>query len=109
MASTTPSAAVVPYNHLFVEGKILRSRDEGMRRLIEGNQRFRRGSPRFRGVSKEMLTELAKGQHPYATIVGCSDSRVTPELIFDAKPGELFIVRVAGNIVSEDVAGSVEY
>jgi carbonic anhydrase len=52
---------------------------------------------------------LARGQQPYATILGCRDSRVPPELIFDANFGELFIVRVAGNVVSAEVMGSLQY
>lgn len=48
-------------------------------------------------------------QHPYATILGCADSRVSPELIFDANFGELFIIRVAGNVISPEVMGSIQY
>ncbi len=60
-------------------------------------------------MQKEILIDLVKGQHPYATILSCSDSRVPPELIFDAGFGELFIVRVAGNVMSPEVAGSLQY
>lgn len=63
----------------------------------------------FSKVQKDILRELEKGQHPYATILGCSDSRVPPELIFDAGLGELFIVRVAGNVISPEVMGSFQY
>jgi carbonic anhydrase len=80
-----------------------------LRRLREGNRRFVRGKARFPTVKKEVLAELAKGQHPYATIIGCSDSRVPPELVFDARFGELFIVRVAGNIISREVIGTIQY
>jgi carbonic anhydrase len=52
---------------------------------------------------------LTKQQHPYATILGCSDSRVPPELIFDEGFGDLFIMRVAGNVVADDVMGSLAY
>jgi carbonic anhydrase len=55
------------------------------------------------------LAALAKGQRPYATVLGCSDSRVPPELIFDAGFGELFIVRVAGNVISPEVMGTLQY
>ena len=82
------------------------SADEAMQRLIEGNNRFLQGSARFPIVCKETLADLAKGQQPYATILGCSDSRVPPELIFDAGLGELFIIRVAGNLISPEVMGS---
>ena len=59
-----------------------------------------RGEARFPTVRKEVLAALAKEQRPYATILGCSDSRVPPELLFDAHFGELFIVRVAGNVIA---------
>jgi len=68
-----------------------------------------RGQARFPTVCKETLADLARGQQPYATILGCSDSRVPPELIFDADFGELFIVRVAGNVISPEVIGSLQY
>jgi len=78
-------------------------------RLKAGNERFVAGTARFATVQKEILADLLKGQHPYATILCCSDSRVPPELIFDAGFGELFIVRVAGNVISPEVAGSLQY
>lgn len=68
-----------------------------------------RGEARFPTVSKEVLAKLARRQQPYATILGCSDSRVPPELIFDAGYGELFIVRIAGNVISPEVMGSLQY
>src|SRR6187399_2685560 len=83
--------------------------DEALARLREGNERFIRGEARFPTIQKEILAELAKGQRPYATILGCSDSRVPPELVFDAGFGELFIVRLAGNVISPEVMGSLQY
>ena len=80
--------------------------DSALARLVAGNERFVRGEARFPTVQKEILAELAREQRPYATVVGCSDSRVPPELIFDAGFGELFIVRVAGNVISPEVKGS---
>jgi carbonic anhydrase len=85
------------------------SADEALLRLKAGNERFLSGTARFPTVQKEILADLAKGQHPYATILSCSDSRVPPELIFDTGFGELFIVRVAGNVLSPEVAGSLQY
>lgn len=85
------------------------SADEALLRLKAGNERFVAGTARFPTVQKEILADLAKGQHPYATILACSDSRVPPELVFDAGFGELFIVRVAGNVLSPEVAGSLQY
>jgi carbonic anhydrase len=81
----------------------------GLRKLVAGNQRFMEGKANFPTVCKETLADLAREQKPFATILGCSDSRVPPELIFDANFGELFIVRVAGNVVSPEVMGSLQY
>jgi carbonic anhydrase len=83
--------------------------DEALSRLVAGNERFVRGEARFPTVQKEILAELARGQHPYATILGCSDSRVPPELVFDAGFGELFILRVAGNVISAEIFGTLQY
>jgi carbonic anhydrase len=83
--------------------------DAALKRLVDGNARFVRGKARFPTVQKEVLADLAKAQNPYATILGCSDSRVPPELVFDAGFGELFIVRVAGNVISPEVMGSLQY
>lgn len=66
------------------------SAEGGLRGLIEGNDRFMHGAARFPTICKETLADHARGQQPYATILGCSDSRVPPELIFDANFGELF-------------------
>ncbi len=86
-----------------------RTADDALQRLIAGNERFVRGEARFPTVQKEVLADLARGQRPYATIIGCSDSRVPPELVFDAGFGELFIVRVAGNVISPEVMGTLQY
>jgi carbonic anhydrase len=82
---------------------------QALRRLVDGNKRFVAGKARFPTVCKETLAALAKEQRPYATILGCSDSRVPPELIFDANFGELFIIRVAGNVISPEVMASIQY
>jgi len=83
--------------------------DQAFARLVAGNKRFVAGKARFPTVQKAVLADLAKGQRPYATVIGCSDSRVPPELVFDASFGELFIVRVAGNVISPEVMGSIQY
>lgn len=85
------------------------SADEALARLIDGNRRFVRGEARSSAFRRETLADLAKAQRPYATILGCSDSRVPPEWVFDTGLGELFVVRVAGNILSPEVAGSMQY
>src|SRR5512136_1583176 len=82
---------------------------EGLQRLKDGNERFLNGEARFPTVQKDVLAALAHEQHPYATIIGCSDSRVPPELIFDANFGELFVIRVAGNVLTPEIAGSMQY
>jgi carbonic anhydrase len=82
---------------------------EALERLVNGNERFLRGEARFTGMRREVLADLARGQRPFATILGCSDSRVVPELIFDAVLGELFVVRVAGNVLSAEIAGSLQF
>ena len=78
-------------------------------RLVAGNERFLRGETQYADVRRKTLVDLAQGQQPYATVLGCSDSRVAPELIFDAGLGELFVVRVAGNVFSPEIAGSLQY
>jgi len=83
--------------------------EEALSRLRDGNARFISGRARFPTVQKEVLAELAKGQQPYATILGCSDSRVPPELVFDAGFGELFVVRVAGNVLGPSILGTLQY
>jgi carbonic anhydrase len=83
--------------------------DEALARLKEGNARFLAGRARFPTAQKEVLAELTKGQQPYATILGCSDSRVPPELLFDAGFGELFVIRVAGNVLGPAIEGTLQY
>ena len=83
--------------------------DEALERLKSGNARFLSGRSHFPRRQKQVLAELAKGQQPYATILGCSDSRVPPELVFDAGFGDLFIVRVAGNVLGPSIAGTLQY
>jgi len=83
--------------------------EEALARLKEGNARFLSGKSHFPRLQKQVLAELAKGQQPDATILGCSDSRVPPELVFDAGFGELFIVRVAGNVLGPSIAGTLQY
>jgi len=83
--------------------------DQALARLVAGNKRFARGKTNWTTVARETIASLAKGQQPFATILGCSDSRVPPEWIFDAGLGELFVIRVAGNVLSPEVAGSMQY
>ena len=82
---------------------------EGLRRLIEGNERFAAGTSAQQPPAHDRLIDLARAQHPFASILGCSDSRVPPELLFYQGPGDLFIVRVAGNVVGTETLGSLGY
>ena len=82
--------------------------NESLARLREGNSRFMQGKMKGKEAVKRRK-ELVAGQHPFATIISCSDSRVVPEYIFDADMGEIFIIRTAGNIVGRVSLGSVEY
>jgi len=82
---------------------------EAMSKLKEGNGRYTSGNLQHPGQTTERRTELAKTQHPFAAIVCCSDSRVPPEVVFDQGLGDLFIVRVAGNVINDEGLGSLEY
>jgi carbonic anhydrase len=82
---------------------------EAISKLKEGNGRYTSGNLQHPGQTAERRTELAKTQHPFATILSCSDSRVPPEIVFDQGLGDLFIVRVAGNVVNDEGMGSIEY
>jgi carbonic anhydrase len=89
-----------------------RDPDAVLKLLLEGNARFIKGEAAQARRKPEDFARLAEGQAPLAVIVGCADSRVAPELIFDQGLGELFVVRVAGNIISgagATVKGSIEY
>jgi carbonic anhydrase len=82
--------------------------EEALKRLMEGNARYVANSPNQRDFSAGRASR-AKSQYPVAAILSCADSRVAPELIFDQNPGDLFVMRVAGNVMSEDLLGSLEY
>jgi carbonic anhydrase len=83
--------------------------EQALQKLIEGNKRFTSSKQSHPNQDRERRQELAKGQKPFAVIVGCSDSRVPPEIIFDQGLGDLFVIRVAGNIVDDVALGSIEY
>src|SRR5437899_6058316 len=82
---------------------------EAISKLKEGNGRYTSGNVQHPGQTAERRTELAKTQHPFAAVVSCSDSRVPPEIVFDQGLGDLFIVRVAGNVINDEGLGSIEY
>lgn len=84
------------------------SPEDALRRLIDGNHRFRTRTARMadRPWAEQLATEP---QHPFAIVLGCSDSRTPVEILFDVGFGELFVVRIAGNIVAPSVVGSIEF
>src|SRR5215207_5986552 len=82
--------------------------DAALKLLVEGNARYTANQQQERNFSFDRANRV-KGQAPFAAILGCADSRVAPELAFDQNPGDLFVVRVAGNFVTTDGLGSLEY
>lgn len=78
-------------------------------RLVEGNLRFAQGHPEHPRQTPDRRAELAGSQAPFAVVIGCADSRTGPEVIFDQGLGDLFVIRVAGNVVDDHALGSVEY
>ena len=82
---------------------------EARSRLEKGNRRFQADQDSHPRNDADRRDEVASGQNPFATILTCSDSRVPPELIFDMGLGDLFVIRVAGNIVDDAVLGSIEF
>jgi carbonic anhydrase len=82
---------------------------EVLLRLMNGNKLYVAGEPRHPHQTLERRVEVANGQKPFAAILGCSDSRVPPEILFDQGLGDLFVIRVAGNVVDDAVQGSIEY
>ncbi len=83
--------------------------DAALKKLMNGNQRYIEQKRTFPDQSRSRVVEVANGQHPFATILACSDSRVTPEIIFDQGLGDLFDIRVAGNFLDDVVLGNIEY
>ena len=85
------------------------SATDALARLRAGNQRFVANAPQGHTADQAKLAELTEGQSPFAIVLGCSDSRVPLEHVFDEGFGDLFVIRVAGNIVAPSIVGSVEY
>lgn len=83
--------------------------DTALQLLRDGNARFVSANYGKPDIGQSRRTELTKGQHPFAVIVSCSDSRVPPELVFDQGLGNLFVVRTAGEVVDDVALGSIEY
>ncbi len=80
-----------------------------LEKLLNGNKNFVNGTPTTKNMTLETLKKYAYHQEPFAVVLTCSDSRVVPEIIFDCGIGELFVVRIAGMTVGENVVESLEY
>lgn len=80
-----------------------------LQKLEAGNKRFASGKPMHPDETLERIRELKKGQHPFAIVVSCSDSRVPAELVFDQGLGDIFSIRTAGNVMGDYELGSIEY
>jgi carbonic anhydrase len=85
------------------------SGDLAQQKLIDGNKRYVDAKPSHPNQTAQHRSEVAKGQHPFAAIVSCADSRVPPEILFDQGLGDLFVIRLAGNILNDAALGSLEY
>jgi carbonic anhydrase len=85
------------------------SPDAALKQLLEGNQRFIDGKRQNPHQSRLRLQETAVAQYPFASVLGCADSRVPAEIVFDQGLGDLFVVRVAGNVASQTAIGSLEF
>ncbi|MEH2289283.1 carbonic anhydrase [Nostoc sp.] len=83
--------------------------DAALQKLMDGNQRFIQHHPQYPDQSALRLQEVAQAQHPFATILSCADSRVPAEIVFDQGIGDIFDVRIAGNIATHEAIGSIEY
>ncbi|OYZ22944.1 MAG: hypothetical protein B7Y39_07275, partial [Bdellovibrio sp. 28-41-41] len=85
------------------------SPDKALGWLKNGNTRYSKGTFRKDGASSKDITRLSTGQNPHTIVLSCSDSRVPPEVVFDQKLGEIFVVRTAGEMVDDSVLASIEY
>lgn len=82
---------------------------EALQRLLDGNKRFMSGKPEHPNHCEESRRGLVNGQDPLAVVLTCADSRVPPVDVFDQGLGDIFVVRVAGNIINDQILGSIEY
>jgi carbonic anhydrase len=92
-----------------IDEMIPESGEQALRWLLEGNKRFAEGKSQHRREGIKWREKLTEEQRPFATILGCSDSRVPVELLFDQGFGDLFIIRVAGNVLGPDERGTIAY
>lgn len=105
VTATTPVSAPAPHHHE-VAGV---DPDQAQKWLVNGNNRFAKSNLRKDGQTQKDITRLSTGQKPHSIVLSCSDSRVPPELVFDQKLGEIFVVRTAGESLDSNAIGSIEY
>ena len=103
-SSTTPES-----DTYITENVIITDSNEALTKLKDGNTRFLKDKSQLINVTSERRSQLKDVQNPYAVIVSCSDSRVTPTTIFNCGLGEIFDIRLAGNVLDTDALGSIEY
>ena len=85
------------------------SGEQALEKLMDGNARFASGNASHPDQSIERRSELLAGQHPFAVVVGCSDSRIPPEVVFDQGLGDIFVIRTAGQVMDNVTIASIEY
>jgi carbonic anhydrase len=105
----TVSACVAPIQAPLPVEAPVQNPQEALERLLAGNQRYAANRSLPVNESSQRRSEVAQGQHPFATIFSCVDSRVPPELVFDRGLGDLFVIRTAGQVIDEAVLGSLEF
>ncbi len=109
MAQSPQEVAPAPADSTKVQAGMDPAAEQALAELLAGNRRFMDQQPAHPHAGAHWRTLLSKGQNPKAAILGCADSRVPPELLFDQGFGDLFTIRTAGNVVDPDVIGSLEY
>lgn len=106
---STASPSTLDENHSIVVDTTVSTAKEALTFLKEGNTRFTNNTSELINISSAKRSELTTGQSPYAIVISCSDSRVTPSHVFNAGLGELFEIRIAGNVLDDNALGSIEY
>lgn len=109
LATSAAASQPAPAGHGHGDHGATQSPEAVLKALLTGNERFVAGTATRPHAGYARRAELVEGQHPVAAVVGCADSRVAPEILFDQGLGDLFVVRVAGNVAEPGVVGSVEY
>lgn len=108
-ATVTACAAIPMPQPVMAPEAAVTNAAEALQRLIDGNKRYVANKSTTLNESASRRVEVAKAQHPFATIFSCVDSRVPPELVFDRGLGDLFVIRTAGHVIDNAVMGSLEY